>query len=174
MSWPHFLHGDSILREAVDGLSPPVRDDHEFYFDIEPQWGTTLSAHAAFQFNVLVRYEKKNWKLKSRVQRTDHDQSSVTELTSDFYLFFSKQEYSGFENIQQKVMLPFLMLEEGVPGPNEFLISKIGMLLTAADSAKNLTFLVLVTIGFLCMIPEIVFWSKSCCSGQNNQEKPNP
>ena len=55
MSWPHFLHGDSILKEAVDGVSPALRDDHEFYFDIEPQWGTTLSAHAAFQFNVLVR-----------------------------------------------------------------------------------------------------------------------
>jgi len=138
MSWPHFLHGDSILKEAVDGVSPALRDEHEFYFDIEPQWGTTLSAHAAFQFNVLV----------------------------------SKQEYSGFGNIQQKVMLPFLMLEEGVTGPNEFLISKMNMLLTAADGAKNLTFLVLVALGFLCMIPEIVFWSRSCCCGQNKLEKP--
>ena len=69
-------------------------------------------------------------------------------------------------------MLPFLMLEEGVTGPNEFLISKMNMLLTAADGAKNLTFLVLVALGFLCMIPEIVFWSRSCCCGQNKLEKP--
>ena len=54
MSWPHFLHGDSILTEAVDGLTPPDVDNHSFILDIQPEWGITLSAKARFQFNVLV------------------------------------------------------------------------------------------------------------------------
>lgn len=130
MSWPHFLHGDPVLRSGVAGLEPPVRDLHEFYLDIEPEWGATMSAHAAFQFNVLV----------------------------------SRNGYSGFDKIQQKVMLPFLMLEEGVPGPNEVLLSKMDFVLTIADKVKNLLVLVLVISGFLCMIPEMVFWCRSCCS----------
>ena len=89
MSWPHFLHGDPVLRQSLEGVEAPARERDEFYFDIEPIWGTTLSAHAAFQFNVLV----------------------------------NRNGYHGFDNIQQKVMLPFLMLEEGVQGPNEVLLA---------------------------------------------------
>ena len=58
MSWPHFLHGDSILREAVDGLTPPDVNNHSFVLDIQPDWGITLSAKARFQFNVLVEPTK--------------------------------------------------------------------------------------------------------------------
>ena len=137
MSWPHFLHGDPVLRERVEGLEPPRREEDEFYLDIEPQWGATLSAHAAFQFNVLV----------------------------------DRNSYSGFENIEKRVVLPFLMLEEGVPGPNQFLSTKMEMLLTIADKVKNLMFLVLVTIGFICMLPEIVIWSKSCCCSNGGAGK---
>ena len=137
MSWPHFQHGDPVLRERVEGLEPARREEHEFYLDIEPQWGATLSAHAAFQFNVLV----------------------------------DRDSYSGFENIKKRVVLPFLMLEEGVPGPNQIVSTKMEMLLTIADKVKNLMFLVLVTIGFICMLPEIVIWSKSCCcsNGRENE-----
>ena len=135
MSWPHFLHGDPSIRNAVDGVEEPRRDEHEFYFDIEPLWGTTLSAHAAFQFNVLV----------------------------------SRNGFSEFNNIQQRTFLPFLMLEEGVPGPNDVILSKIQLLLTIADTVKNLTFLILAFIGFICMIPEIIHWSRSCC--RNNESK---
>ena len=58
MSWPHFLHGDSILREAVEGLTPPDVNNHSFILDIQPDWGITLSAKARFQFNVLVQPSK--------------------------------------------------------------------------------------------------------------------
>ena len=58
MSWPHFLHGDSILREAVEGLTPPDVNAHSFVLDIQPDWGIALSVRARFQFNVLVEPSK--------------------------------------------------------------------------------------------------------------------
>jgi len=133
MSWPHFLHGDPVLRNAVDGLDDPVRDEHEFYFDIEPEWGTTLSAHAAFQFNVLVR----------------------------------RNGFSWFDKVQKRVMLPFLMLEEGVPGPNTVIKEKMNLLLTIGENIKNLIFLIAMVLGFLCMLPEICLWIKSCCNNKS-------
>ena len=118
-----------MLRNGVDGLDTPNRDEDEFYFDIEPEWGTTLAAHAAFQFNVLVR----------------------------------KNGFSWMNNIEKRVMLPFMMLEEGVAGPSEIIKEKIQLLLTIGENVKNIAFLVAVTVGFVCMLPEIVLWIKSCC-----------
>jgi len=129
MSWPHFLHGDPILRKGVDGLQAPDRDEDEFYLDIEPDWGTTLTAHAAFQFNVLVR----------------------------------KNGFSWLNNVEKRVMLPFMMLEEGVAGPSEIIKEKIKLLMTIGENVKNISFLIAVCVGFLCMVPEIVLWLKSCC-----------
>ena len=67
MSWPHFLHGDSILTEAVDGLTPPHVDNHSFVLDIQPEWGITLSAKARFQFNVLVE-PSQEWPWMAKVK----------------------------------------------------------------------------------------------------------
>ena len=138
MSWPHFLHGDSLLINSLDGLELGRRDHDEFYLDIEPQWGTTLAAHAAFQFNVLL----------------------------------TRDSYHGFRNIKNgRVMLPFLMLEEGVPGPNDVIMEKMSLLMTIAENVKNLTFLALVLLGFICMLPEIVFWSRSCCNCSSSKQE---
>ena len=135
MSWPHFLHGDPMLRNGVDGLDAPNRDEHEFYLDIQPEWGTTLAAHAAFQFNVLVR----------------------------------RNGFSWFDKVEKRVMLPFMMLEEGVPGPNAFIKEQMNLLVTIGENVKNLTFLIAVSLGFLCMLPEICFWVKSCCKSKENE-----
>jgi hypothetical protein len=42
MSKPHFLDGDAALVAAVTGLTPPVRDAHDTYFDVEPITGAVL------------------------------------------------------------------------------------------------------------------------------------
>jgi len=128
-SWPHFLYGDPILRKGVDGLDAPNREEHEFYFDIQPEWGVTLAAHAAFQLNVLVQ----------------------------------RNGFSWFDKVEKRVMLPFLMLEEGVPGPNDIIKEKVKLLLTIGENIKNITFLIAVILGFICMMPEICLWIKSCC-----------
>ena len=115
MSWPHFQHGDPVLRERVEGLEPARREEHEFYLDIEPQWGATLSAHAAFQFNVLV----------------------------------DRNSYSGFEKIEKRVVLPFLMLEEGVSGPNQIVSTKMENSSKASETANLSTSLGLLTTSIL-------------------------
>jgi len=130
MSWPHFLHGDSILTEAVDGLTPPNVDNHSFILDIQPEWGITLSAKARFQFNVLVE---------------------------------PSQEWPWMANVKDKVMLPFLMLDEGVPEPNDFIMGQVHLVTSTADQVKNLTLLVGAALSFLCMAPEIFLWARSCC-----------
>ena len=128
MSWPHFLHGDSVLQSGVEGLDPPNRTEHEFFLDIQPDWGVTLAAHAAFQFNVLVR----------------------------------RNGFSWFENVKKRAMLPFMMLEEGVPGPTDVIKEKVNLLMTVGENVKNLIFLIAVGVGFICMLPEIILWIKSC------------
>jgi len=130
ISWPHFLHGDPLLRNGVDGLDPPNKEEDEFYLDIQPDWGITLKAHAAFQFNVLVR----------------------------------KNGFSWLNKVKKRVMLPFMMLEEGIAGPSEIIVEKVKLLMTVADKVKNLTFLICVCVGFIFMLPEIVLWIKSCCN----------
>jgi len=133
MSWPHFLHGDSVLREAVEGLTPPDVNNHSFVLDIQPDWGITLSAKGRFQFNVLVEPSK---------------------------------EFPWLANVKDKVMLPFLMLDEGVPEPNGFIKAQVNLVTTMADQVKSLTLLVGASLSFLCMAPEIFLWARSCCQQQ--------
>lgn len=53
LSWPHFLHANTSFIEAVDGMKPE-QDKHEFFFDVQPITGTTLSARARAQINIAV------------------------------------------------------------------------------------------------------------------------
>ena len=74
----------------------------------------------------------------------------------------------------------FILLDTGSqvsttkPGPNDVIMEKMSLLMTIAENVKNLTFLALVLLGFICMLPEIVFWSKSCCNCSSKQEVIKP
>jgi len=53
LSWPHFLHGDPSLREALIGLRPdPSR--HQFYLDIQPKLGVPMQAKGRVQINIQM------------------------------------------------------------------------------------------------------------------------
>jgi len=54
LSWPHFLHAEPKFKDKVEGMSPD-KEKHGFWFDIQPTTGTTLSAKARVQINVMVR-----------------------------------------------------------------------------------------------------------------------
>ncbi len=57
VSAPHFLHGDEILLDMVDGLSPdPAK--HRLLLDIEPNTGHTFQEHSRVQINTLVQKKK--------------------------------------------------------------------------------------------------------------------
>lgn len=36
LSFPHFYLADDTLRTAVDGISPPEKEKHQFYIDVHP------------------------------------------------------------------------------------------------------------------------------------------
>ncbi|XP_023331176.1 scavenger receptor class B member 1 [Eurytemora carolleeae] len=129
MSWPHFLYGDLELREGVDGIPPPDRENDSFQMELEPKWGTTLAIRARFQMNV----------------------------------FISNSGYSEFSKIKKGVYLPFLILDEGIPGPNQYVLSKVKMLMGLEDTVQSFTAVGGILLGLLCMIPEIIIWSRSCC-----------
>ena len=50
VSFPHFLHGDTRLVSAVEGLNPN-EDVHDSIFDVEPQTGLPTLAHKRLQVN---------------------------------------------------------------------------------------------------------------------------
>lgn len=54
LSFPHFYLADPALREAVEGISEPVKEDHELFIDVQPTMGATLRARARIQINLAV------------------------------------------------------------------------------------------------------------------------
>ncbi|XP_068086311.1 scavenger receptor class B member 1 isoform X2 [Anabrus simplex] len=54
LSFPHFYLADEKYRLAVEGVSPPVADKHEFFLDVQPQMGVSLRARARVQINLAV------------------------------------------------------------------------------------------------------------------------
>jgi hypothetical protein len=54
LSFPHFYMGDQSLRTAVEGISPPEKEKHQFFIDVQPTMGTTLRARARVQINLAV------------------------------------------------------------------------------------------------------------------------
>jgi hypothetical protein len=36
ISFPHFYMADDSLRTAVEGVSPPEKDKHQFFIDVQP------------------------------------------------------------------------------------------------------------------------------------------
>lgn len=132
MSWPHFLHGDPSLRAAVDGMEPPSKDLHAFFIDIQPDWGITLAARAAFQFNVRLVRNGFSW------------MKDVSE---------------------EEVILPFLMLEEGVEEPNELVVEQVVFVTGLPDRVKGLALVLGAAAALLLMAPELWLWGRACCTG---------
>lgn len=54
LSFPHFYLADPALREAVEGISPPEKEKHELFIDIQPTMGAALRARARIQVNLAV------------------------------------------------------------------------------------------------------------------------
>lgn len=53
ISWPHFLHGDPTLLEALEGLNPNP-NLHEFYIDFQPKLSIAMAAKARLQINFMI------------------------------------------------------------------------------------------------------------------------
>lgn len=54
LSFPHFYLADQSLRNAVEGISPPEKEKHQLFIDVQPEMGTALRARARIQINLAV------------------------------------------------------------------------------------------------------------------------
>uniref|UniRef100_U5ET11 Scavenger receptor class B member 1 n=1 Tax=Corethrella appendiculata TaxID=1370023 RepID=U5ET11_9DIPT len=54
LSFPHFYLADQQYRLAVDGISPPEKEKHQLFIDVQPEMGTALRARARIQINLAV------------------------------------------------------------------------------------------------------------------------
>uniref|UniRef100_A0A1B0CTE9 Scavenger receptor class B member 1 n=2 Tax=Lutzomyia longipalpis TaxID=7200 RepID=A0A1B0CTE9_LUTLO len=57
LSFPHFYMADQSYRLAVEGISPPEKEKHQLYIDVQPhivEMGTALRARARIQINLAV------------------------------------------------------------------------------------------------------------------------
>jgi len=82
-----------------------------------------------------------------------------------------KDSYSGLSGIQESVFLPFVAIEEGVPGPNQSMLEGIRFILGIGDTVKNISVLCGILLGLVCMLPEIILWIRSCNSGKSQDVK---
>lgn len=82
-----------------------------------------------------------------------------------------KDSYSGLSGIQESVFLPFVAIEEGVPGPNQSMLEGIRFILGIGDTVKNISVLCGILLGLVCMLPEIILWIRSCYSGKSQDVK---
>ena len=53
----------------------------------------------------------------------------------------------------------------------QFVVQKIRFLLNLPNNIQNLVAMVGLAIGLLLLIPELVFWAKSCCSPPEDAAK---
>lgn len=53
ISWPHFLHGDPKLLNAVVGLKPDP-SKHSFFIDFQPKLSIPMMAKARMQINLML------------------------------------------------------------------------------------------------------------------------
>ena len=51
------------------------------------------------------------------------------------------------------------------------IVKKIRFLLNLPNNIQNLVALIGLAIGLLMLIPEIIFWSKSCCGGPRPEKE---
>lgn len=87
-SKPHFLDGDPLLLESVEGLNP-VREKHDTIIDVEPITGANLLFKRQLQINVQVNKSEK------------HDIANMHET----------QEIKGYNN-SGVLYLPVLYINE--------------------------------------------------------------
>lgn len=57
LSYPHFYQADKSYLEAVEGLSPS-KEKHEFYVDVQPEFGFPLAIRPRFQLNAIIRKDE--------------------------------------------------------------------------------------------------------------------
>jgi len=57
ISLPHFLHGDEVLLEGVEGITPATEEKHQFHIDMIPELGVPLRVAARMQINMRVQQE---------------------------------------------------------------------------------------------------------------------
>jgi hypothetical protein len=53
LSYPHFYQADESFGEAVVGLNP-VKEKHEFFIDVVPEFGFPLAIRPRFQLNLVL------------------------------------------------------------------------------------------------------------------------
>jgi scavenger receptor class B protein 1 len=57
LSYPHFYEADQSFLDAVVGLKP-VKEDHQFYVDVLPEFGFPLAIRPRFQLNAIIRKDE--------------------------------------------------------------------------------------------------------------------
>ena len=80
-----------------------------------------------------------------------------------FNVLAEKNGCSWFNNIQSPVILPFLYIEAGFEEPSQDLVGKVKMLLNLSEKIKNVMVASAISMGFVLMVPIIMFWSRYYC-----------
>lgn len=178
VSFPHFLHGDSRLVAAVEGLQPN-EDTHDSIFDVEPQTGLPTLAHKRLQVNYqlvdksLPRTSAENQLLAneicaniSEVMTTlgqfDIGNFNVTTLSCNMTtfnaLFTCLAEPADWRMYNGEVFFPYGWVDESFQLPESDADDIANTLYLIEDTNDALQFWSLVAAGiFFCIIVSMLY-----------------
>lgn len=89
VSYPHFYQADPELRSSFKGLNPQ-QSEHDLYVDIYPPLGLPVAGKNRFQFNILLRKESVDSRVKKDlVLPILWVDASPAEISNDFFGFLS-------------------------------------------------------------------------------------
>lgn len=133
---------DDSLRTAVEGISPPEKDKHQFFIDVQPVSHTCCIISRNYINFMLYIFQLMGTTLRARARvQINLAVSQVQDI----------KQVANFPDI----IFPILWFEEGVDGLPDEVVNLMRIATTVPDKARTALMIALFTLGILLFIVSV-------------------